>query len=153
MNIQRLFPPLLALAAACGALHAQSPGTTSIDLDAAAITPTEAQNAAIRLAAASDIREFNHPQRDDWRVARADLNDDGRADLLVQYTDDSTFCGSLGCGGVIVMATPTGYAKNTISLPNFMAGIHILATRHHGMHDLRFDDAHYVFTWNGKQYR
>lgn len=153
MTIHHLFPPLLALAAAGSALHAQSTGPTSIDLDTAAITPTPAQNAAIRRAAAADIKEFNHPQRDDWRVARADLNDDGRADLLVQYTDASTFCGSLGCGGVIVMATATGYAARTISLPNFMSGVHILATRHHGMHDLRFDDAHYVFTWNGKQYR
>lgn len=116
------------------------------------IRPTPARNAAIRHAAA-DIKEFNHPPRDDWRVAMADLNDDGRANLLVQCADDSSFRGSPGGGGVVIMVTATGYAAKTISLPKFMAGIHILATRHHGTHDLHFDDARHVSTCNGKAYR
>lgn len=135
------------------AFSALAESTLRIDFDNEAIQPTPAQNAAIRRAAAADIKEFNHPQQNDWRVNQADLNDDGRPDLLVQYTYDSSFCGSRGCSGVIVMATPTGYATKSTSLPNFMGEMNILDAKHHGMHDLRFDDAHYVFKWNGKAYQ
>lgn len=134
------------------AFSALAESTLKIHFDSEAIQPTLAQNAAIRRAAADDIKEFNHPRQNDWIVNQADLNDDGRPDLLVQYTYDSTFCGSRGCSGVIVMATPAGYATKAVSLPNFMGEMDILGAKHHGMHDLRFDDAHYVFKWNGKAY-
>ncbi|HEX5353384.1 MAG TPA: hypothetical protein VFW60_04835 [Rhodanobacteraceae bacterium] len=116
-----------------------------------AIKPTPAQAAAIRRAAAEDIKEFNHPENNDWNMAIADLNDDGRPDLLAQYTSDSSFCGSSGCSGVIVMATAHGYAGKAIDLPNFYGDIDILPTKHHGMHDLQFGGSP-VWKWNGQEY-
>src|SRR3546814_3131159 len=56
------------------------------------VEPTAVQNAAIRRALAADIKDFYHPEEDRWQVAQADLDDDGRPDLLVQYAD-SNFCG------------------------------------------------------------
>lgn len=131
---------------------AGSGGTVKIDFDKDAIKPTAAQTAAIRHAAAGDIKDFNHPQQDGWRVAVADLNDDGRPDLLVQFADGA-FCGSAGCSGVIVMATPHGYAGKAIGLPNFPGEIDVLAGKHHGMHDLQYSGDSPVWTWDGKQYR
>lgn len=114
------------------------------------IKPNAAQTAAIRRAAAADIKEFNHPEQGGYVVAQADLNDDGRPDLLVQY-DDMAFCGSHGCSGVIVMATADGYSTHAIGLPNFYGEIDILAATHGGMHDLRFGDSP-VWSWNGSEY-
>jgi hypothetical protein len=152
MNTRLLLPCALAIAAACSTFNASAatPGTISFDKNA--IKPSPAQSAAIRRAAASDIKEFNHPQNDDWVVVQADINDDGHPDLLVHYTYDSSFCGSSGCSGVIVMATAHGYAATSIDLPNFNGEVDVLATTHRGMHDLRFDDASHVFIWDGKQY-
>lgn len=148
-----VFTGTLAIAAACAAINAKAASSLSINFDQAAIKPTPAQNAAIRRAAAADIREFDHPQRDDWRVSQADLNGDGHPDLLVQYTYDSSFCGSSGCSGVVVMATADGYAKQAISLPNFLNRMTVLPTRHLGMLDLRFDDALHTFRWDGQAYQ
>ncbi|TAN05224.1 MAG: hypothetical protein EPN38_11370 [Rhodanobacteraceae bacterium] len=145
-------------------LHAVPPGTRTasaapratgkplrINFDKDAIKPTPAQNAAIRHAAASDIADFNHPQKDGWDMAQADLNGDGRPDLLVQYTDGA-FCGSAGCSGVIILATAHGYASKAIDdLPNFYGEITVLASEHHGMRDLQFGDSP-IWIWNGKDY-
>ncbi len=84
-------------------------------------------------------------------MAVADLNDDGRPDLLVQFSNIS-FCGRSGCSGVIVMATPNGYVRKPIGLPNFGGEIDVLPTKHHGMHDLRFNGDSPVWQWNGKEY-
>src|SRR3546814_7055067 len=105
---------------------------------------------AIRLAAAADIADFIHPTGDDYVVGQADLNDDGRPDLIVRY-DDLGFCGSSGCSGVIVMATAHGYASKTVRVPHFTT-MEVLQNKHHGMHDLHFDHAAYIFKWNGKAY-
>ena len=51
----------------------------------------------------------------DYAVAQADLNDDARPDLLVQYLD-AYFCGSGGCSIVLVMATGPGYVANALPL-------------------------------------
>lgn len=147
--------------ARCGAQGAASHATAlssetapaypmKLGFGAAAPKPTPAQNAAIRRAAAADIKEFNHPEQGGYVVAQADLNDDGRPDLLVQY-DDMAFCGSRGCSGVIVMATADGYSTHAIGLPNFYGEIDILAATHGGMHDLRFGDSP-VWSWNGSEY-
>lgn len=122
-----------------------------INFDKDKIQPTPAQATAIRRAAAADIREFDHPDQDGYDVVLADLNDDGRPDLLVQYAD-MAFCGSHGCSGVIVMATPQGYARTGVDLPNFYGGVDILAGTHAGMHDLQFDGDSPVWNWNGRQY-
>jgi len=116
-----------------------------------AIKPTPAQTAAIRHAAASDIKEFIHPEQGGYDVALADLDGDGRPDLIVQYNDIS-FCGSAGCSGLIVMATPHGYAGTGIGLPNFYGEIDVLPTVHHGMHDLQYNGDSPVWKWNGKDY-
>src|SRR3546814_1212121 len=89
-------------------------------------------------------------------LAQADLDDDGRPDLLVQYAD-SNFCGSLGCVGAIVMATADGYANKAIGgLPHFAGDIDVLAGKHHGMHDLHMHDgkdSDYTLRWDGKAYQ
>lgn len=151
MNIHSLFPCMLVIAATCGAFSAEA--ASAINFDEHTVKPTPAQSAAIRHALAADIREFNHPQQDDWRVVRADLNDDGRPDRLVKYTYDSSFCGSMGCSGAIMMATAGGYVIEPVSLPNFHNRLDVLITKHHGMHDLHFDDATHVFKWNDKEYQ
>lgn len=131
---------------------AMAAGATAlrINMHGDAIKPTAAQTAAIRLAAADDIKEFNHPEQGGYSVATVDLNGDGRLDLIVQY-DDMAFCGSSGCSGVIVMATARGYADDVIDLPNFYGEIDVLPAMHHGMHDLRYGDGP-VWKWNGKEY-
>jgi hypothetical protein len=108
--------------------------------------PTAAQTAAVERALAPSDRGQH------FQVGTADLNNDGRPDLIAQFTSGE-YCGSMGCSGFALLATARGYALHAISLPNFQEKITILKHRSHGMHDLRFDDAHYVFRWNGKTYR
>lgn len=134
------------------AAGAAATAVKKINVGQDAIKPTPAQTAAIRHAAAADIKEFNHPEQGGYSVALADLNDDGHADLLVQYTDGA-FCGSHGCSGVIVMATAHGYASNAIDLPNFYGEIDILPSKHHGMHDLQYEGNSPIWKWNGKEYQ
>ena len=147
------FPILssLAIAAACIAGSAMAATAVRIDFSKDAIKPTPAQTAAIRRATASDLKEALHPDQPLYSVALADLNDDKRPDLLIQYTYASGFCGSTGCSGVIVMATSNGYSSKTIGLPNFGGEIDVLPTLHQGMHDVRYGDSP-VWKWNGKEY-
>jgi hypothetical protein len=115
------------------------------------VKPTPAQAAAIRRAAASDLADCEHPAGECYTVALADLNDDARPDLLVQYSSAAGFCGSTGCSGVIVMATPHGYAEKSIGLPNF-GWATVLPATHHGMHDLQYNGDSPIWKWNGKEY-
>src|SRR3546814_17562165 len=71
----------------------------------------------------------------DYVVGQADLNDDGRPDLIVRY-DDIGFCGSSGCSGVIVMATAHGYASKTVRVPNFTT-MEVLQNKHHRTEERR----------------
>lgn len=116
--------------------------------------PTAAQDAAIHRVFAKTFAEVQRIEHHalDYRVGEADLNGDGRPDLFV-HLDDMMWCGSSGCSGFVLMATPAGYAASAFDLPNFYSTIHILPESHGGMHDLRFDDAHYIFRWNGRAYR
>lgn len=141
----------LVIATVCIAGNATAAGAVRIDFSKDAIKPTAVQTAAIRRAAASDLQDPLHPDQPLYSVALADLDDDGRPDLLIQYTYASGFCGSTGCSGVIVMATSNGYSSKTIGLPNFAGEIDVLPTRHQGMHDLRYGDSP-VWKWNGKDY-
>lgn len=108
--------------------------------------PTAAQVAAIRRASGSDLAIC---QDDCFSVSSADLNDDGRPDLIVQYGDG--FCGSAGCSGIIVMATRSGYSNHSIQLA-IHHDIAVLSSTHHGMHDLQYDGDSPIWTWNGRDY-
>lgn len=141
---------LIVLATAATAAVAAGP--RKIDFDKDAIKPTPAQDAAIRRATASDLKDALHPDQPLYAVAEADLNDDGRPDLLILYTYASGYCGSSGCSGVIVMATSRGYARTTIGLPNFGGNLAVLAATHHGMHDLQFNGDSPIWHWNGRAY-
>jgi hypothetical protein len=88
----------------------------------------------------------------EYRIGTADLNDDGRPDLIAQYSS-SVFNGSAGCSGFVASAIAHRYASHAIDLSNSQEKLSVLNARHHGMHDLQFNDAHYVFKWNGKAYR
>lgn len=149
-----LFALALALAPAARAMPA-SPQAGATPAAATAkvagdIEPTPAQAAAIRHAAAGDLADC---ERDCYTMSLADLNDDGRPDLLVYYTSatQSGYCGTAGCGGSIVMATPRGYAGKAIELPGFHE-MDVLPGTHHGMHDLQFDRDSPVWRWNGSKY-
>jgi hypothetical protein len=153
--MNRFVLPALAIALAVGIAsppsHAAgvseaSPGRLEFN-----IKPTPTQSAAIRRAAAADLADCEHPAGECYAVALADLNDDAHPDLIVQYSSAAGFCGSTGCSGVIVMATPQGYARKSIRLPNF-GWATVLPATHHGMHDLQYNGDSPIWKWNGKEY-
>lgn len=89
-----------------------------------------------------------------FSVGHADLNGDGQPDLLIYLGDPGFgYCGSAGCSGYAILATPQGYAAKPIELATFYEKVTVLPAVHKGMHDLRYDDAHKVFVWDGTQYR
>src|SRR3546814_15796484 len=102
---------LLCMLSVAGPAAADAAATVKFDLK-----PTVVQPNAIRLAAAADIADFIPPTGDDYVVGQADLHDDGRTDLIVQY-DAIGFRGSRGCSGVSVMAPAHGSAPNTARRP------------------------------------
>jgi hypothetical protein len=108
--------------------------------------PTPAQANAVKHAVAPDMRD------DHFRVGFGDLNGDGRPDLIALY-QGGTWCGSGGCTSVALLATANGYSSKAIDLPNFIESVAILSSMHNGMHDLKFDDATYIFKWNGTYYQ
>ena len=116
--------------------------------------PTPAQAAAVKRALHAEWSEVErtegHPMP--YGVGEADLNGDGRPDLLLQ-ADDIAYCGSGGCGAWALLATPQGYSAKAIALANFGGWLFVRKEAHHGMHDLRYDDASYIFRWNGREYR
>lgn len=147
-------------------LHAVPPGAATasaapraagkpllINFDKHAVRPDAAQAAAIRRAAGDALTQPlpGHSGEPLYAMALADLNDDGRADLIVQFTYASGFCGSAGCSGVIVMAKPGGYAGKPIGLPNFST-LAVLPALNRGMHDLQFDGDSPIWRWTGKEY-
>jgi hypothetical protein len=124
-----------------------------IDFGKDRIAPTRAQIANVVRAAGGALRgNCVDPQWDCYRVVLDDLDDDGRADMLVYYCGPG-FCDSSGCTGAIVMATSQGHAATAIRLPKINGGIDILRTVHHGMHDLHNNrDERSVWRWNGRRY-
>jgi hypothetical protein len=122
--------------------------------------PTAAETAVVRgVLSRSFGKEWSDFERNAGRhvrftVAHADINGDGRPDLLVSLDDPGFgYCGSGGCAGYAILATAQRYAPKVIELAYFFAKAIVLPTMHHGMHDLRYDDARKVFQWDGKAYQ
>lgn len=124
---------------------------TTVSLEGQA---TPQQRAAVERVMGKELREMQASNGSPvgLSVANVDLNGDGRPDLLVSL-EHTAYCGSAGCSGIGILATPTGYATKSFSLPNFNGTVHVLKAVHDGMHDLRFDKSRYIFTWKGGQYR
>jgi hypothetical protein len=122
--------------------------------------PTAAETAVVRkILSRSFGKEWPDFEKNAGRhvrftVAHADINGDGRSDLLVSLDDPGFgYCGSGGCAGYAILATAQSYAPKAIELAYFFAKTTVLPAVHHGMHDLRYDDARKVFQWNGKAYK
>lgn len=123
-------------------------------------SPTTAETATVRgILSRSFGKEWSDFEHNAGRhvrftVAHADINGDGRPDLLISLDDPGFgYCGSGGCAGYAILATAQGYAPRAIELAYFFAKAVILPAVHHGMRDLRFDDARKVFQWDGKSYQ
>lgn len=80
----------------------------------------------------------------------ADLNGDYLPDLIGQF---GYLCAQGRCDGFVLLATESGFAPRTIPLPAFVGKVTVLDTVHRGMRDLRFDDAGYIWRWDGRAYR
>ena len=85
-------------------------------------------------------------------VGHADLNGDGRSDLIFS-TLSQDYCGALGCDTGAVLAIATGYASRIISLAVSSDTMFILPSVHNGMHDIRYGNARHIFVWDGRTYR
>jgi len=139
----------MVAAAAAGALVATAAGAAPHypQQVQAAAEPTPAQTAAVERAFGKEFADIAP-----FVVGQADLNGDGRPDLVIM-THNRDFCGSAGCAGYAVLATAGGYAASGIRLAYSSGSVTVLPSTHHGMHDLRFDDTTHTFTWNGRQYQ
>lgn len=118
--------------------------------------PTAIERAAARRALPSDFRDAeqieHHPPT--FTVGHADLNGDGKPDLIIHFSDPLE-CGMQNCWAYALLAVPGGYSTHPITLALFPphATMTILDSIHHGMHDLRYDDSTYVFRWTGTAYQ
>jgi hypothetical protein len=109
--------------------------------------PTASETQALKRAMGADYGDLQP-----FEVGHVDLNDDHRPDLLAR-SDSTGGCGSAGCQTYAVLATPAGYARKSIRLATAGGKVFVLPSKHHGMHDLRFESGTYTFKWNGKQYQ
>ena len=122
--------------------------------------PTPAESATVRAVLGryfgrewSDF-ETSAGRQVTFTVGHADLDGDGRADLLIHLNDDKFgYCSSHGCQGLAIMATKEGYAQKPLNLAFFYETLTVLPAIQNGMHDLRYDDSLHVFHWNGTEYR
>ncbi len=145
----------LMVSAAAGATAPRYPQTVTL-FD----KPTAAEAATVRSVLGRSFgTEWSAYEKSKGRpitftVGHADLNGDGRPDLLVFLSDyDFGYCGSAGCAGSAILAAPQGYTDKPIELATFYGKVTVLPTTHKGMHDLHYYDATYVFKWDGKQYQ
>jgi len=109
--------------------------------------PTAPEIQALKQAMGRDYGDLQP-----FEVGQADLNDDHLPDLLAR-SDSTGGCGSAGCQTYAVLATSAGYAQKAIRLAAAGGKVFVLPSKHHGMHDLRFESGTYIFKWNGKEYQ
>ncbi len=147
MNISRICAAFVLTLAVPGIATA-TPG--AISRGAAAVKfgePTRAESAAIKRALGPELAD-ELPVL----VGHADLNGDGRPDLIFSSLSQD-YCGALGCDTGAVLATATGYASRSISLAVSSDTMFVLRSVHKGMHDIRYGNARHIFVWDGRMYR
>lgn len=89
----------------------------------------------------------------DFVAAEADFNDDGRKDVLA-FAQTSYFCGSGGCGPVMMIATKNGWEEvpfNGLAMPE---NWYLLDHRTKGYRDIAVlgDDSETIYRWDGGAY-
>lgn len=136
----RLAAALILAATVAGA----APHGQSVSFDA---SPTAAESAALKQAIGNDYGTMAP-----FTLAHADLNDDGRPDLIARADSDGA-CGSQGCATYALLATAQGFSTQAITLQADYGPVEILPGVDHGMHELRFSDGDHIFRWSGKSYR
>ena len=144
----------LLIATTASAMSPRYPQTVKLDGE-----PTAAETTAVRSVLGRSFGkewsdyEKTKGQRITFTVGHADLNGDGRPDLLIFLSDRGFgYCGSAGCAGYAILATQQGYAATEIDLATFYQEVTVLPTTHKGLHDLRCGNGHKIFRWNGKEY-
>lgn len=144
----------LVIGANASAASPQYPQTATVEE-----TPTASEATTVRTVLSrsfgkewTDYEKSGH--RIHFSVGHADINGDGRPDLFILLTDYGFgYCGSGGCAGYAILATPQGYEPKAIDLAYFFEKVAVLRAAHYGMHDLRYDDATKIFSWDGEEYR
>ena len=144
MSMKNKTVTALAALALGGAAAAAIAAGTSVSVNA---TPTAAETAAIRHALGTDYTEMAP-----FNVGHADLNGDGKPDLIVR-SGNRDYCGSGGCATSVLLATASGYGVKSIDLAYSASDLIVLSTIHKGMHDIRFDGGSHQFVWSGTAYR
>lgn len=90
-----------------------------------------------------------------YNFNRADLNGDGRSDLIV-WPQNNTYCGIPGCMMFVVPTTARGYGAAHEITVSQDATLTVLDSTHLGMRDIRFSGrlagSHVTYRWNGTQY-
>lgn len=139
--------------ATIAALFASGPAHAAVTAKTDA-KPSSAELAAARRALAGDFGETVQAEHHQLkiRVGHADLNGDGRPDLII-VEDDPLFCGSHGCSAYALLRTRAGYSTQPIQLAIFDDQVTVLDSSHKGMRNLRFDNSTVVFRWTGTAYK
>jgi hypothetical protein len=68
-------------------------------------------------------------------VAFADLEDNGKQDAIVYFTDSRSWCGTGGCTTLVLAPTATSY-RVVSKIVTTRPPIRVLDTKSHGWHDL-----------------
>jgi len=90
-----------------------------------------------------------------YNFGRADLNGDGRPDLIV-WPQNRTYCGVKGCTMFVVPTTARGYGAARELTVSQDATLTVLDATHLGMHDISFEGrlagSRVTYRWNGSKY-
>ncbi len=91
-----------------------------------------------------------------FKMAQADVNEDGKPDYFVQH-NNSFYCGSGGCNVDVLIKTKTGY-RLSYALFKGSGYVLMLPEMHLGMYTLLVkqgaeSDSYTKYHWDGKQYQ